>query len=92
MTTAIASQERVSEFGISEEYDAFDHFEGVAIDSEQHSLITDAGQITTGEVQAFRSDDAMAGGMVGVILGIAFTVLLGLVTAVNIWMSSVAAG
>ncbi len=42
---------------------------------------------TDDEVDSLHRDDAMAAGMIAVILGIAFTVLLGLVTSVTIWTS-----
>jgi len=40
---------------------------------------------TEGEVDSLHRDDAMAAGMIAVILGIAFTVLLGLVISVTLW-------
>lgn len=42
---------------------------------------------TDDEVDSLHRDDAMAAGMIAVILGIAFTVLLCLVTSVTIWTS-----
>lgn len=39
------------------------------------------------EIEALHRDDAMTAGMITIILGLAFTVLLGLVIGVNIWMA-----
>jgi len=47
------------------------------------------GQFTAAEVRNMQRDDAMAAGMIGVVLGLAFTVLLSLTICVNIWMQSV---
>lgn len=47
----------------------------------------DRREFESRDIRAFRSDDAMAGGMVGIILSAAFLVLLGLTTGVNIWMA-----
>jgi hypothetical protein len=41
------------------------------------------------EVRALQGDDAMATGMIGVILGIAFSVLLALTIGVTLWTISV---
>lgn len=41
------------------------------------------------EVRSFQTDDAMATGMIGVILGIAFSVLLALTIGVTLWTVSV---
>jgi hypothetical protein len=54
---------------------------------EQYST----GQLSTGhfteaEVRNMQRDDAMAGGMIAVILTLAFVVLLSLTICVNIWM------
>lgn len=49
--------------------------------SEAHVPFTDD------EIEALHRDDAMTAGMISIILGIAFTVLLGLVISVNIWMA-----
>lgn len=40
---------------------------------------------TSDEIHSFQSDDAMAAGMIGVILGLAFLFLLTLVVGVSIW-------
>jgi hypothetical protein len=40
---------------------------------------------TTAEMESFQNNDAMAGGMIAVILGLAFSVLLGLVITVSVW-------
>jgi hypothetical protein len=40
---------------------------------------------TTAEMASFQNNDAMAGGMIAVILGLAFSVLLGLVITVSVW-------
>ena len=51
----------------------------------------DAGvNFTEDDVNSFGRDDAMTAGMIAVILGIAFTVLLGLVISVNVWTAMVA--
>lgn len=47
----------------------------------------DRHEFESTDIRAFRSDDAMAGGMVGIILSAAFLVLLGLTTGVNLWMA-----
>lgn len=50
------------------------------------SLATSAtANFTDDEVDSLHQDDAMAAGMIAVILGIAFTVLLGLVISVTVW-------
>lgn len=53
----------------------------IAPHSEAHVPFTDD------EIEALHRDDAMTAGMISIILGIAFTVLLGLVISVNIWMA-----
>jgi hypothetical protein len=51
----------------------------------------DAGDnFTEAEVDSLHRDDAMAAGMIAVILGIAFLVLLGLVISVTVWTLMVA--
>ena len=49
--------------------------------------MTDRPDFKSTDIRGFHSDDAMAGGMVGIILSAAFLVLLGLTTAVNVWMA-----
>ena len=50
----------------------------------------DAGvNFTEDEVNSFHRDDAMTAGMIAAILGIAFTVLLGLVISVAVWTAMV---
>jgi len=46
---------------------------------------------TEGELESLRRDDAMTGGMISVILGCAFLVLLGLVIGVCIWTTTAVA-
>jgi hypothetical protein len=46
--------------------------------------------LRTAEVEAFHRDDAMASGMIAVILGCAFLVLLTLTIGVTIWTMTVA--
>lgn len=40
---------------------------------------------TPDEIRSFQNDDAMASSMIGVILGLAFLVLLSLVVGVSVW-------
>lgn len=40
---------------------------------------------TTADLRSFRSNDAMAAGMMAVVLGIAFLVLLSLAVGVSVW-------
>jgi hypothetical protein len=47
-------------------------------------------RFTAEEIDSFHRDDAMTMGMIAVILGLAFTVLLGLVIGVNVWTAMVA--
>ena len=50
----------------------------------------DAGvNFTEDEVNSFHRDYAMTAGMIAAILGIAFTVLLGLVISVAVWTAMV---
>ena len=47
------------------------------------------GSFAEDEISSMHNDDVMAAGMIGVILCLAFTVLLTLLISVNIWMLSV---
>lgn len=47
---------------------------------------TPGAEFTEEEINAFHRDDAMTAGMIAVILGIAFSVLLFLVVGVTTWM------
>ncbi len=53
-----------------------------------HAEADDA--FTASQVNALYRDDAMTAGMIAIILGIAFTVLLGLVISVNVWTATAA--
>ncbi len=48
------------------------------------------GPFTEAEIRAMQNDDAMAAGVIGTILSLAFVTLLSLTVAVNIWMQSIA--
>ena len=59
---------------------------------EPEAVVSDAppAGFTTAEVQSFRHDDAMAGGVIAVVLGLAFVVLLTLAIGVSVWTLNVA--
>jgi hypothetical protein len=46
------------------------------------------GEFTEADIRNLQNDDAMAAGMIGVILSLAFVVLLSITIGVNIWMLS----
>lgn len=49
------------------------------------AAVSPAASFTPEEIRSFGKDDAMAGGMIGVILGLAFLFLLTAAVAVSIW-------
>ena len=59
-----------------------------ALSRDEPKLATAASPIasfTSNEIRSFQNDDAMAAGMIGVILGLAFLCLLTLVVGASIW-------
>lgn len=54
-------------------------------ESETPTTVIPFAGFTSGESRSFQNDDAMATGMIGIILGLAFAVLFSLVAGVSIW-------
>jgi hypothetical protein len=54
----------------------------------QVDALNSLGQFTEADIRKLQDDDAMAAGMIGVILSLAFMVLLSITIGVNIWMLS----
>ena len=50
------------------------------------NAVNSLGQFTEADIRKLQHDDAMAAGMIGVILSLAFVVLLSITIGVNIWM------
>lgn len=54
--------------------------------SEAVQNLDSIGRFTEAQIRQMQNDDAMAGGMVGMILTMAFVILLSLTICVNLWM------
>jgi|GEM_PF-3944007 hypothetical protein len=87
MTSLLSNLEQANQGRVLEGIQSTNYLEEMRLRGDPGNSGAEFGHFTDADVRAFQNDDAMTGSMVGVILGIAFTVLLGLVTAVNIWTS-----
>jgi hypothetical protein len=64
-----------------------------SVASDESESVTPGSPVrrfTEGEAHSFQNDDAMAAGMIGAILGLAFLVLLALTVGVTVWTLNVA--
>ncbi len=62
-----------------------------AVDTQETRLAPQEINLTDSDINSLHRDDAMASGMIAVILSIAFVVLLGLVVSVSVWTMRVTA-